>query len=166
MFAPGVPQVMRDFKSDNMDMASFIVSVYVLGYAFGPLVIAPMSELYGRNSIYYVSAIFFLIFSIGCAWSTGLVMLTAFRFLAGVAGCCPLTVGSGTIADTFKQEERGKVMGIWMFSILFGPWLVMSCSIYSRFLITDTQTVSGLSSAHMWQRYMGGDGISISLLFA
>jgi hypothetical protein len=38
MFAPSVPQVMKDFNSDNTDLASFVVSVYVLGYAFGPLV--------------------------------------------------------------------------------------------------------------------------------
>lgn len=38
MFAPGVPQVMEDFHEDSEDLASFVVSVYVLGYAFGPLV--------------------------------------------------------------------------------------------------------------------------------
>lgn len=38
MFAPGVPQVMNDFHSESVDLASFVVSVYVLGYAFGPLV--------------------------------------------------------------------------------------------------------------------------------
>lgn len=38
MFAPAVPQVMRDFNSDSDTLASFAVSVYVLGYAFGPLV--------------------------------------------------------------------------------------------------------------------------------
>ena len=48
MFAPGVPEVMTEFKSSNELLASFVVSVYVLGYAFGPLLIAPLSELYGR----------------------------------------------------------------------------------------------------------------------
>ena len=38
MFAPAVPQVMKDFGSASEDLASFVVSVYVLGYAFGPLV--------------------------------------------------------------------------------------------------------------------------------
>jgi len=123
MFAPGVPEVMRDFHSDSETLASFVVSVYVLGYAFGPLVIAPMSELYGRLPVYHVNTFLFLVFNIACARSTSLSMLTVFRFFAGVAGSCPLTVGSGSIADTFKQEERGKVMSIWTFPILFGPSL-------------------------------------------
>ena len=37
MFAPGVPLVMQDFNSTNEPLASFVVSVYVLGFAFGPL---------------------------------------------------------------------------------------------------------------------------------
>ncbi len=37
MFAPGVPQVMRDFKSTNTELASFVVSIYILGFAIGPM---------------------------------------------------------------------------------------------------------------------------------
>lgn len=121
MFAPAVPQVMKDFQTDDLDMAYLVISIYVLGYAFGPLVIAPLSELYGRKPLYLSSAFLFLAFTLGCARSTSMGMLAAFRFLAGTAGSCPLTVGSGTIADTFKQEQRGMIMGLWSFSVLFGP---------------------------------------------
>lgn len=41
MFAPGVPQLMKEFKSTNVVLASFVVSVYVLGFAFGPLFLLP-----------------------------------------------------------------------------------------------------------------------------
>ena len=38
IFAPGVPDLMKDFRSDSNTLASFVVSVYVLGFAFGPLI--------------------------------------------------------------------------------------------------------------------------------
>ncbi|OAG38741.1 hypothetical protein AYO21_07094 [Fonsecaea monophora] len=123
MFAPCVPQVMKDFNVDNVEMASLVVSIYVLGYAFGPLVIAPLSEVYGRKALYLSTSLLFLVFTLGCGWSTNIHMLAAFRFLAGTAGSCPITVGSGTIADTFKQEHRGRIMGLWQSSVLFGPSL-------------------------------------------
>ncbi|EXJ66040.1 uncharacterized protein A1O5_10654 [Cladophialophora psammophila CBS 110553] len=123
MFAPAVPQVMKDFHSNSEDLASFSVSVYVLGYAFGPLVIAPMSELYGRLPVYHTNTFLFMVFTFACGKSTNLSMLIVFRFMAGLVGCCPLTVGSGSIADTFRQDQRGKVMSIWTFPILFGPSL-------------------------------------------
>ena len=107
----------------NLIYRSLVVSVYILGYAFGPLLIAPMSELYGRLPVYHVNTGLFIVFNIACAKSTSLPMLIAFRFLARIAGSCPLAVGSGTIADCFRQEERGKVMSVWTLPVLLGKSL-------------------------------------------
>jgi multidrug resistance protein len=112
---------MAEFKSTNESLASFAVSVYLLGYAFGPLVIAPLSELYGRLPVYHTNTALFILFTAACAKSTSLGMLITFRFLAGLVGSCPLTIGAGSIADCFKQEERGRVMAIWTLPVLLGP---------------------------------------------
>jgi hypothetical protein len=37
MFAPSIPEIMREFKSTNDMLRGFMLSVYVLGFAFGPL---------------------------------------------------------------------------------------------------------------------------------
>jgi hypothetical protein len=37
IFAPGVPLVMKEFNSNSQILEGFVVSVYVLGFAFGPL---------------------------------------------------------------------------------------------------------------------------------
>jgi multidrug resistance protein len=123
MFAPAVPDVMQDFNSTNTLLGAFVVSVYVLGYAFGPLIIAPLSELYGRLWLYHINTFLFIIFNMACGLATSLDMEIVFRFLAGFAGVAPMTVGSGTIADLFAQEERGKVMSAWTLPILLGPTL-------------------------------------------
>ena len=44
MFAPGVPQVMKEFHSTNADLETIVISIYVLGFAIGPLFIGPLSE--------------------------------------------------------------------------------------------------------------------------
>ncbi|UNI16205.1 hypothetical protein JDV02_002665 [Purpureocillium takamizusanense] len=121
IFAPGIPQVMADFGSTNQEIASFIVSVYVVGYCFGPLLIAPLSELYGRAPLYQVCNVLFVIFSVACALAPNLGGLVAFRLLAGLAGSCPMAIGPGTIADLVPREKRGKVMAAWVFGPLFGP---------------------------------------------
>ena len=113
MLAPGVPQVMLEFQSDNSILESLVVSIYVLGYACGPVVIAPLSELYGRAPLYQSTNIFFLVFTIACGVSSSLNMLIGFRSLQGIAGSAALTMGSGTIADLFIQQERGRAMAIW-----------------------------------------------------
>lgn len=121
MFAPGIPAVMSEFQSTNTELASFVVSVYVLGYAFGPLIIAPFSELYGRLIVYHVCNVMFVIFTVACAVASNLNMLIGFRFLEGTFGSCPLTIGGGTIADMIPQEKRGGFMAIWALGPLLGP---------------------------------------------
>lgn len=121
MFAPGVPQVMKEFNSTNQELAGFVVSVYILGYAFGPLLIAPLSELYGRLPLYHSCNVGFVISTIACAVSSNLNMLIGFRFLEGTFGSAALTLGGGSIADMIIQEKRGAAMAIWAMGPLLGP---------------------------------------------
>ncbi|KAF2280683.1 MFS general substrate transporter [Westerdykella ornata] len=120
-FAPGVPHVMAAFHETSNLMASWVVSIYVLGFAIGPLIIAPLSELYGRFWIYNICNVVFVLFTLACGLSTSMGMLTAFRFLAGCSGAAPLTLGGGTIADMFPREKRAGAMAIWGMGPLIGP---------------------------------------------
>jgi multidrug resistance protein len=85
------------------------------------LVIAPLSELYGRNPIYHVSNLTFVVFTIACAVSSNLNMLIGFRFLAGTAGSTAITIGSASIADMFVAQERGAALAMWGVGGLLGP---------------------------------------------
>ena len=121
MFAPGVSQVMDEFNSTNLELGSFVVSVYLLGYAFGPLVLAPLSETYGRRIIYNVNNLLFVVFNVACAVSPNLGALIVFRLLAGTAGSAPLTIGAGSLADMIRQRNRGLAMGVWVLGPVLGP---------------------------------------------
>lgn len=93
MLAPGVPELMVEFGSSSTLLASFVVSVYVLGFAVGPLVLAPGSELVGRKLVYDICNVGFTVFSAACAVSTNMRMLIVFRFLQGCFGSAPITNG-------------------------------------------------------------------------
>lgn len=121
MFAPAVPQVMSDLGSANKELASMVVSIYVIGYALGPLVVAPLSEMYGRLVVYHVSNGLFLVFNIGCALSTNVGMLIAFRFLAGCVGVTPIVLGGASIADVMPPDSRGAATSVWASGSLVGP---------------------------------------------
>jgi multidrug resistance protein len=102
-------------------LLTFVVSVYLIGFTLGPLVVAPLSELYGRYWIYTICNVFFVIFAVACALSQSMNQLIAFRFLHGIFGVAPLTIGGGTIADIMRVEQRGKAMAIWAMGPLLGP---------------------------------------------
>ncbi|KAF2121940.1 major facilitator superfamily domain-containing protein [Lophiotrema nucula] len=121
MFAPGVPKVMETFGSTNDMLEGFMVSVYVLGFAFGPLIIAPLSEMYGRLPLYHSCNIFFIIFTIAAAVASNMSMFIVFRFFMGCFGGAPLVLGGGTIADLISQRQRGTAMVVWMMGPTIGP---------------------------------------------
>ena len=121
MLSPAVQQVMQDFNTDSETFATFVISIFVLGFACGPLILAPLSELYGRVLIYNITNVLFLGFTIGCALSQNQSMLLAFRFLSGFAGVATITIGSGTIADVMPREKRGKAVSMWSVGTILGP---------------------------------------------
>ncbi|RAH43548.1 MFS general substrate transporter, partial [Aspergillus brunneoviolaceus CBS 621.78] len=121
MFAPGVAQVMDEFNSTSKPISSFVVSVYLLGFAFGPLVVAPLSELYGRLPIYHGCNVLFTVFNIACAVAPGMSSLIGFRFLAGSFGSAPLALGAGTLADCISPDRRGLAIAIWAVGPVIGP---------------------------------------------
>ena len=139
MVAPGILTILRDFHSTDLTLGSFIVSIYILGYAVGPLFIAPMSEIYGRLPIYHVCNILFVAWTIACAFAPSLGALLAFRFFQGVAGVCALTIGSGTIADLIPAEKRGAFMSVYSMGMEF----LISSLIHNQACIANSELILG-----------------------
>jgi multidrug resistance protein len=127
MFAPSVPALMTEFHSTNSILGSFVVTVFVLGFATGPLLFAPLSELYGRLLVQHIGSIGFLIFSVACALSKNLNTLIGMRLLQGIFAAAPLTNGGAIIADMVKQEERGFAMAMFTLGMLLGSVIGPVC---------------------------------------
>jgi MFS family permease len=121
MFAPGAQELAAEFRITSPTITAMTVSLYVLGFAFGPLILAPLSELYGRLIIYNFCNIVYVAFTLGCALSTNTAMFLAFRFLCGSAASGPMSIGGGTVADITPQEQRGKAMALFAMGPILGP---------------------------------------------
>ena len=102
-------------------LTSLSVSIFVLGYVVGPLLLAPLSEIYGRRFVLTGANVFFCIWQIGAALSPNLSSLIVFRFLAGIGGSGCLTIGGGVIADLFHPDRRGLASSVYSLGPLFGP---------------------------------------------
>lgn len=97
------------------------ISLFVLGFATGPLIFAPLSEIYGRQIIFIISFGGFTAFNAGCAGSNNTATLLALRFFAGAFGSSPMTNAGGVIADIFPASERGLAMSLFALAPSFGP---------------------------------------------
>lgn len=121
MIAPALPIISTDFGITDTVQQNLMLSIFVLAYAIGPLLLGPLSEMFGRRPIIQGTNVVFICFTIGCAVSQNQTQLTVLRFCSGLAGSAPLVSGGGTIADLFTPEQRGKAMAMYSLAPLLGP---------------------------------------------
>lgn len=121
MFAPAVSFMSKEFHNTSLILSSLTVSIFVLGYVIGPLLLAPLSEIYGRRFVLTGANAFFCVWQIGCALAPNLPSLIVFRFLAGIGGSGCLTIGGGVISDLFQPDQRGKATAIYSLGMSFAP---------------------------------------------
>ncbi|KAL5364820.1 major facilitator superfamily domain-containing protein [Aspergillus floccosus] len=121
MFSPAVVYMAEEFHETNETVLSFSVSIFLVGYAFGPLLLAPLSEIYGRRVVLSISNWYFVVWQIGCALSKNIQTLIVCRLFAGIGGSACITLGAGVVADLFPIEMRGRATAIWSMGPLIGP---------------------------------------------
>ncbi|PPQ92011.1 hypothetical protein CVT25_004868 [Psilocybe cyanescens] len=127
MIAPTFEQIAHHFEITSTVIIAMTTSVFVLGYAVGPLFLGPLSEIYGRSRVLQISNLFFLAWNIACGFAKSKNQLIAFRFLAGLGGSAPLAIGGGVIGDVWKAEERGQAIAIYSLAPLLGPVIGPMC---------------------------------------
>ncbi|CUS11003.1 unnamed protein product [Tuber aestivum] len=121
MIAPALGRIAEGFEITEEIETYMMLSVFVLGYVFGPLVLGPLSEIYGRVPVLQLANLFFVVWNTACGFSRTKSQLIVFRFLSGLGGSAPLPVGGGMLSDLWTTEERGKAMSLYSLAPLLGP---------------------------------------------
>lgn len=85
------------------------------------MVFAPMSELVGRRLVYGTTLLLAVIFVIPCAVAKNIGTLIVCRLIDGIAFSAPMTLVGGTLADLWKNEERGVPMAAFSAAPFIGP---------------------------------------------
>ncbi|KAF2164273.1 hypothetical protein M409DRAFT_67840 [Zasmidium cellare ATCC 36951] len=97
------------------------VSLCVLGFALGPLLWAPLSEIYGRQILFTTTYAGLTAFNAGGAGAKNVATLLILRFLAGAFGSSSLTNSGGVIADMFPAKQRGFAIAVFSAAPALGP---------------------------------------------
>lgn len=120
VFSAAVPIVARKYHVRSV-VASLSISLYVLGFASGPIIWSPLSELYGRKLPIVVSTFMFTCFVFATATAQDLQTLLICRFFSGMCGSSPLTLVAAAFADMFDNTSRGTAIDIFAMAVFCGP---------------------------------------------
>lgn len=94
---------------------------FVCMLGIGPLFLAPMSETFGRRTIYMINLVMFTVCQIPVAVAPNLPTFIIFRTLSGFFGSVGVGNGGGSISDMFPPHERAPVLGVYMVAPLLAP---------------------------------------------
>ncbi|GAB7360116.1 hypothetical protein MBLNU230_g7879t1 [Neophaeotheca triangularis] len=96
-------------------------SLFVLGFAFGPIVWGPFSELFGRKIPLFTGFFIFAIFNIPVAVAQNIWTVMICRFFGGFFASAPLAIVGGALADFFGPVDRGIAVCIFAGATFIGP---------------------------------------------
>ncbi|KAE8419683.1 major facilitator superfamily domain-containing protein [Aspergillus pseudocaelatus] len=102
---------------------SLATALFLFAFGFGSLVAAPFSETVGRNPVYIATLSILMIFTMASGLAPNFGAQLAFRFLAGLFGCTPMTTFGGSMADIFDPMDRTYAFPVCCTLSFLGPFL-------------------------------------------
>jgi MFS family permease len=141
MLAPALETIASDLHVSQAK-ANMTLSIFVLAFAFGPMVLAPMAEVFGRRRVWLISSIWYAVWNTVCGFSHSNGLLLASRLLAGLGSSVEFATSQPVLGDCWRPEQRGQSFAIATFIPLLGPAIGPVCLKYAILGATHTDCTS------------------------
>lgn len=99
------------------------ITTYLLGMAAGSLLLAPLSEMYGRRPIYLISVGLFTILTLPVALARNIETILICRFFSALFGSAMMSNSPGSVNDVVSDHYRPMAFGFWAIGPSNGPVL-------------------------------------------
>lgn len=107
----------------GLEVATLCTSLFVLGYASGPVLWGPLSDVYGRKIILISSGFIYLTLNFAVATAENIQTIIICRFFSGFASAAPMVVCAAIIAEVSNTSNRGNIISMFVMTLLVGPLL-------------------------------------------
>lgn len=79
------------------------LSLFLLMYCLGPILLGPLSELYGRLPVLQAGNLFYFAFNLAAGFSRSMPQLLLFRLLSGMGASASLAVGAFLMKQKYQS---------------------------------------------------------------
>lgn len=121
-FALSANSLQRHFNT-NAEVITLGLSLYVLGFALGPLLMGPLAQTNGKRPVYVISWILFTACCFVVSESNNLGTILAFRLLSSIAGASALNNVPASYSDMATPATYPPFFTCYGFSAFAGPAL-------------------------------------------
>lgn len=121
-YSAGTEQVMAEFGV-SYTVAVLGTSLFLLGFGIGPLIWAPLSEVYGRRVAVLTPMFVAICFSFASATAKDLQTLLITRFFGAFFSSAPVTNTGGVMGDLYPPDYRAIAIAGYALAVVGGPSL-------------------------------------------
>ncbi|RVX68845.1 hypothetical protein B0A52_07500 [Exophiala mesophila] len=120
IYASAIGPVAQEYGISNV-VSILGVSLFLIGFVFGPILFGPASEVWGRKIPLLAGYYLFGIFQIPVAVAQNVETIMLGRFLAGFTASSPLAVVGGALADIWSPLDRAYAICVFASAAFSGP---------------------------------------------
>lgn len=122
VYSPAVQDIADEFHVST-EVSTLGISLLLVGMGLGPLIWAPLSEVYGRKFVVLIPFFIFGCFTFGGGAAKDFQTLMICRFFSGLFGSAPVTNTGGVLGDIWTPDKRGAAMVGYAMAVVGGPTL-------------------------------------------
>jgi DHA1 family multidrug resistance protein-like MFS transporter len=145
-YSAGTEQIAKEFHVGNQ-VAVLGTTLFLFGFGLGPLLWAPLSEVYGRRIAVLTPMFIAICFSFGSAVAKDFQTLMITRFFGAFFASAPVTNTGGVLGDLYSPAWRALAMAGYAMAVVGGPCLGP---------IVSAAFVSNPSLGWRWTEYFTG----------
>ncbi|KAJ6145114.1 Efflux pump bik6 [Penicillium chermesinum] len=135
VYSAGISAIGEDFNVGS-EVTATGISLVLFGFAAGPLLWAPLGEVYGRKWTVLVPYFIAGVFSFGTATAKDIQTVLITRFFTGFFGSAPVTSTGGVMADIWRPQQRGIAIVAYAITLVVGPTMapIVGSAVTSSYL--------------------------------
>lgn len=121
-YSAGTAQIAEHFHVGKQ-VSTLGTTLFLFGFGIGPLLWAPLSEVYGRRVVVMTPMFVAICFSFGSATAKDFQSLMLTRFFGAFFASAPVTNTGGVLGDLYSPAWRGIAMAGYAIAVVGGPVL-------------------------------------------
>lgn len=149
--APAEEKISRDLNIQHPYQWMLVNSFILVGLGLSSIILAPLSEAYGRKPILIGGTVSFVLWNTISGTSNTIEQMLALRFLSGMGASVGDSVAGGVLSDLWHAEHRGRAYGVFVAAPTFGTAVAPICGAYIseaagwRWIFWLTSILSGVT---------------------
>lgn len=120
---PALPDIGATYGVENDNARQWVIAIFLIGFGVMQLVFGTLSDRFGRKPVLMIGYLFYVVFTLACAFAPSFELLLAARFFSGAALAVSRALAVAIVRDRFAGRQMARVMSLAFIVFMAAPVL-------------------------------------------